>query len=300
MRAAFSLPLCRGYTPHLATDDQVAADRSIRCERPFRKGLQAEKGERRFTTLREMLSAAWRLHLPGLDVVSFSKWLACAAGLLEVNIHAAGWEKLDPGAGYLSQSLPIQHLQILDLSHNGLTDLGAQNLAVSWVHASVASSRVRCKKRLQGALQPERESKPEAALTKKRPVRLEVLTLELNCITEAHSSLECLRCLRRGCLSDFMSVNRLGPVMMQTALPCHGRRKGAFEAGFDSLLSLGKDIGNRIRCMSSKKVSCRLDFTAIGGFAVMIGNVQNVSSRQLGLPTQQAWRCVVQAFSKGA
>ncbi|CAE7244894.1 serC, partial [Symbiodinium necroappetens] len=103
----------------------------------------------------------------GLDVVSFSKWLACAAGLLEVNIHAAGWEKLDPGAGYLSKSLPIQHLQILDLSHNGLTDLGAQNLA--------------------------------AALTKKRPVRLEVLTLELNCITEA---------------------------------------------GFDSLLSLGKDVGN--------------------------------------------------------
>ena len=66
-----------------------------------------------------------------MDVVSFSKWLASAASLLEVNIHAASWEKLDPGAGYLAQSLPIQHLQILDLSHNGLTDAGAHNLAAS-------------------------------------------------------------------------------------------------------------------------------------------------------------------------
>eukprot|EP00439_Symbiodinium_sp_Y106_P086358 s121_g32.t2 len=140
----------------------------------------------------------------GLDVVSFSKWLACAAGLLEVNIHAAGWEKLDPGAGYLSQSLPIQHLQILDLSHNGLTDLGAQNLA--------------------------------AALTKKRPVRLEVLTLELNCITEA---------------------------------------------GFDSLLSLGKDIGNRIRSWGFRHnklgdASCKLLAKALDPEGIGAPNRLNV------------------------
>ena len=68
----------------------------------------------------------------------------------------------------------------------------------------MASSVFRCKKRLQGALQPERESKPEAALTKKRPVRLEVLTLELNCITEASTSLDCLRC--QGVFHVFQSV----------------------------------------------------------------------------------------------
>lgn len=140
----------------------------------------------------------------GLDVVSFSKWLACAAGLLEVNIHAAGWEKLDPGAGYLSKSLPIQHLQILDLSHNGLTDLGAQNLA--------------------------------AALTKKRPVRLEVLTLELNCITEA---------------------------------------------GFDSLLSLGKDVGNRIRSWGFRHnklgdASCKLLAKALDPEGIGAPNRLNV------------------------
>mmetsp|Transcript_46169 Transcript_46169/g.108083 ORF Transcript_46169/g.108083 Transcript_46169/m.108083 type:complete len:560 (+) Transcript_46169:220-1899(+) len=89
----------------------------------------------------------------GLDLVAFAKWLASADKLAELNINGAGWEKVDPGAKYLAQSLPLQRLRVLDLSHNGLTDKSVTSLAA--VVTGQACS-----------------------------ARLEVLTLELNCVTE--------------------------------------------------------------------------------------------------------------------
>ena len=40
------------------------------------------------------------------------------------------------GASYLASSLQIQNLRLLDLSHNGLTDLSAQNLAQTLARSS--------------------------------------------------------------------------------------------------------------------------------------------------------------------
>ncbi|CAK9062627.1 unnamed protein product [Durusdinium trenchii] len=89
--------------------------------------------------------------ISGLDVIAFSKWLQKARSMKEITMTGADWERLDPGIKYLTSNLPMQQLRLLDLSHNGLTDVSAENLA------KALSSR---------------------------SVKLEVLTLELNFISE--------------------------------------------------------------------------------------------------------------------
>jgi len=75
------------------------------------------------------LGSAMCRGLSGLDVLAFSKWLNGTSSMRELTMTGAEWEKLDPGASNLAASLQIRNLRLLDLSHNGLTDLSAANLA---------------------------------------------------------------------------------------------------------------------------------------------------------------------------
>ena len=73
------------------------------------------------------------------------------------------------------------------------------------------------------------------------------------------------------------------------------------EAGFDSLLSLGKDVGNRIRCMSSKKVDEVIWISPrFAGVLQRSVACKTFHQGSWGLSTQQAGRCIVQAFGEGA
>ncbi|CAL1151772.1 unnamed protein product [Cladocopium goreaui] len=121
------------------------------------------------------LGSAMCRGLSGLDVVAFSKWLN-GSSMRELTMTGADWERLDPGASYLASSLQIRNLRLLDLSHNGLTDLSAQNLANALARSGAA---------------------------------LEVLTLELNFISQ--QGFESLLCLGAGSVHSWgFRHNQLG------------------------------------------------------------------------------------------
>lgn len=120
------------------------------------------------------LGSAVARGLSGLDVVAFSKWLQSAKGVMELTLTAAEWERFDPGASQVASALPplgrgsvkwwhmikgmkatlekdwfgsllsprIYNLRLLDLSHNGLTDQSATNLADVLSRSSMTLSGV--------------------------------------------------------------------------------------------------------------------------------------------------------------